>query len=115
SKRTPNTDVAGLVIVWLNTHSIHPLPISFTPSGTKAHQPVVQAAALAPMPRALQMCSCPMKIYSLLFVLLVGVYDAAAQSASISGFVTDATSGETLILANVQLGGTTKGTATNNA
>ncbi len=38
-----------------------------------------------------------------------------AQEASLSGFVTDATTEETLILANVVLLGTAYGTATNNA
>lgn len=55
-----------------------------------------------------------MKFFPLLFVLLLGVQNVAAQSASISGFVKDATSEETLILANVTLVGTTKGAATNN-
>ena len=47
------------------------------------------------------------------FGLLVGS-PVVAQPASLSGFITDATSGETLILANVSLEGTTKGAATNN-
>lgn len=40
---------------------------------------------------------------------------AQQQTASLSGFVKDATSEETLLLANVILAGTTKGTATNNS
>ncbi|NBC18195.1 MAG: TonB-dependent receptor [Bacteroidetes bacterium] len=53
----------------------------------------------------------------LLFVLVacVSASPLRAQPASLSGFVKDATSGETLILANVVLEGTTNGTATNNA
>ena len=39
----------------------------------------------------------------------------AQERASISGYVRDATSGETLLLANVRLEGTTQGAATNNA
>lgn len=45
----------------------------------------------------------------------VSVVSAQQQSASINGFVTDATSGETLLLANVFIVGTTTGAATNNA
>lgn len=41
--------------------------------------------------------------------------DAAGSAASISGFVRDATSGETLLLANVVPAGTSVGAATNNA
>lgn len=39
----------------------------------------------------------------------------AQERASISGYVTDATSGETLLLANVRVEGTQTGTATNNS
>lgn len=39
----------------------------------------------------------------------------AQDRASVSGYVTDATSGETLLLANVRVGGTQTGTATNNS
>ena len=50
-----------------------------------------------------------------LMLLLVPQYLLGQEKASISGFVTDATTGETLLLANVVLGGTTQGTATNNS
>ena len=40
---------------------------------------------------------------------------AAAQKGAVSGYVTDATSGETLLLANVVVAGTANGAATNNA
>ncbi|MEX1054569.1 MAG: TonB-dependent receptor, partial [Rhodothermales bacterium] len=40
---------------------------------------------------------------------------SAQESASIGGYVTDSTSGETLLLANVRLEGTPIGTATNNS
>ena len=54
------------------------------------------------------------------FLLLLGLWvltlgQVFAQRASISGFVRDAMSGETLIMANVVLGGTTIGAATNHA
>lgn len=54
----------------------------------------------------------------LLFVCVVAVVPPAyaqQQTASISGFVTDETNGETLLLANVFIVGTTTGAATNNA
>ncbi|MFQ5572129.1 MAG: TonB-dependent receptor domain-containing protein [Rhodothermales bacterium] len=51
----------------------------------------------------------------LIILCLIGAIPALGQqTASISGFVTDATSGETLLLANVVLAGTGGGTATNN-
>lgn len=60
-----------------------------------------------------------MKNLLLMLVLLVwgsvSVVSAQQQTASINGFVTDATNGETLLLANVFIVGTTTGTATNNA
>ncbi len=52
----------------------------------------------------------------LLAVLLcLSIRGAWAQSASIAGYVTDATSGETLLTAHVLLRGTDVGTATNNS
>jgi len=51
----------------------------------------------------------------LLVLFWVAVPVQARQNASLSGFVKDATSGETLLLANVVLLGTTQGAATNNA
>jgi outer membrane cobalamin receptor len=45
----------------------------------------------------------------------LGPVPAAAQDASIRGYVRDATTGETLLQANVVVNGTTRGTATNNA
>ncbi len=59
-----------------------------------------------------------MKILVLLIVLLTAWCTAPAfgqPTASLSGFVKDATSGETLLLANVVLAGVGKGTATNTA
>ncbi len=59
-----------------------------------------------------------MKILALLIVLLTAWCPAPAfgqPTASLSGFVKDATSGETLLLANVVLAGVGKGTATNTA
>ncbi len=59
-----------------------------------------------------------MKILALLIVLLMAWCPAPAfgqPTASLSGFVKDATSGETLLLANVVLAGVGKGTATNTA
>ncbi|HMB89321.1 MAG TPA: carboxypeptidase-like regulatory domain-containing protein, partial [Rhodothermales bacterium] len=53
-------------------------------------------------------------IVGLVLLALIGAIPAhAQQSASLSGFVKDATSGETLLLANVILVGTSYGTATN--
>lgn len=49
------------------------------------------------------------------FILLFVSGSALAQNASISGFVVDETTGETLLLANVVLRGTQIGTATNTA
>lgn len=50
------------------------------------------------------------------FLLVFVVSSARAQApASISGYVTDATSGETLLLANIRIEGTQTGTATNNS
>jgi outer membrane cobalamin receptor len=52
----------------------------------------------------------------LVAVLLLAASPAAAQeSASLRGYVRDATTGETLLQANVVIEGTTRGTATNNA
>ena len=52
----------------------------------------------------------------LFFLLLFPFASSSAQeSASVSGFVTDAASGETLILANVRIEGTSLGAASNNA
>lgn len=52
----------------------------------------------------------------LLALLLAAAPRAHAQEkASVSGFITDATSGETLLLANIVIAGTTLGTATNTA
>jgi len=48
-------------------------------------------------------------------VLGLGPAPAAAQDASIRGYVRDAATGETLLQANVVINGTTRGTATNNA
>ena len=53
-------------------------------------------------------------LLSLSFLLFLQNVKGQDQ-ASISGFVTDATTGETLLLANVVLGGTIQGTATNNS
>ena len=54
-----------------------------------------------------------------LFILVISLFWAEAvfgqDGASISGFVKDATSGETLLLANIILAGTQTGTATNNS
>ncbi len=51
-----------------------------------------------------------------LVLMFCGVSAAVAQqTTSISGFVTDASSGETLLLANVTVAGTTIGAATNTA
>lgn len=53
-------------------------------------------------------------VIGLILLALVGAMPAnAQQTASLSGFVKDATSGETLLLANVILTGTSYGTATN--
>ena len=52
--------------------------------------------------------------FLLSFVLLATPVQAQ-ETASVSGFVRDATSGETLLLANVVLAGTSVGAATNNA
>ncbi|NNF02944.1 MAG: carboxypeptidase-like regulatory domain-containing protein, partial [Rhodothermales bacterium] len=51
------------------------------------------------------------------FILLLacGADANARQKASISGFVREADTGETLLLANVSLAGTPIGTATNNS
>ncbi|RMH49571.1 MAG: carboxypeptidase-like regulatory domain-containing protein, partial [Bacteroidetes bacterium] len=51
----------------------------------------------------------------MLLLAALGGPARAQERASVSGFVRDATSGETLLLANVVLEGTTLGTATNNA
>ena len=51
----------------------------------------------------------------LILLLSLAVPARAQEAASISGFVRDATSGETLLLANVVLAGTSIGAATNNA
>ena len=56
-----------------------------------------------------------MRFVLILFALCSLVATAHAQPASLSGFVKDATSEETLLLANVVLAGTGKGTATNTA
>ncbi len=60
---------------------------------------------------------CRVYALSVLFaVLLLAAGPAAAQeSASLRGYVRDATTGETLLQANVVIEGTTRGTATNNA
>ncbi|MFW5972853.1 MAG: TonB-dependent receptor [Bacteroidota bacterium] len=50
-----------------------------------------------------------------LCLLMVGSVPAAAQNASVSGFVRDAETGETLLLANVVVAETGRGTATNAA
>ncbi len=54
-------------------------------------------------------------LIALLGALLWGAAMAHAQPASLSGFVKDAATGETLLLANVILAGTGQGAATNNA
>ena len=52
----------------------------------------------------------------LLILVLCGATAAfGQQTASLSGFVKDASSGETLLLANVVLSGTGTGVATNNS
>lgn len=57
-----------------------------------------------------------LRFIALLIVLLSCTSDAMArQNASISGFVREADTGETLLLANVSLSGTPIGTATNNS
>jgi outer membrane cobalamin receptor len=48
-------------------------------------------------------------------VSALGPTPAAAQDASIRGYVRDAATGETLLQANVVINGTTRGTATNNS
>lgn len=60
---------------------------------------------------------CRVYALSVLFAgLLLAAGPAAAQeSASLRGYVRDATTGETLLQANVVIEGTTRGTATNNA
>lgn len=55
------------------------------------------------------------KLATTLLLLFACVGAAHAQSASVSGFVRDAESGETLLLANVILRGTQIGTATNTS
>lgn len=52
---------------------------------------------------------------TLLMLLLLSPTRAEAQDASISGFVRDADTGETLLLANVRVKDTLIGTATNNS
>jgi len=60
-------------------------------------------------------------LYSLLALVLavavsvLGPTPAAAQEASIRGYVRDADTGETLLQANVVINGTSRGTATNNS
>jgi len=55
-------------------------------------------------------------ILSLLILCFFGIAPVfPQQTSSISGFVTDASSGETLLLANILLTGTTRGGTTNNA
>ncbi|MGA1494980.1 MAG: carboxypeptidase-like regulatory domain-containing protein, partial [Rhodothermales bacterium] len=54
-------------------------------------------------------------VLALLLPLLLAFSDAQAQEASISGFVRDAETGETLLLANVRIKDTLIGTATNNS
>jgi hypothetical protein len=49
----------------------------------------------------------------LVAIMLMGTPTFGQSTASIAGFVSDAATGETLILANVSLSGTTLGTATN--
>ncbi len=60
-----------------------------------------------------------MRYLYLLFLLFLALLPAAPaqgqQRASLSGFVRDAATGETLLMANVVLVGTQKGAATNNA
>ncbi len=53
--------------------------------------------------------------WTLLLLLLLSPPRAEAQDASISGFVRDADTGETLLLANVRVKDTLIGTATNNS
>ena len=49
-------------------------------------------------------------------IIVLAVSAARAQEpASVSGYVTDGTSGETLLLANIRIAGTQTGTATNNS
>ncbi|WP_457653477.1 TonB-dependent receptor [Rhodocaloribacter sp.] len=55
------------------------------------------------------------KVIGWMAMLAVWAAPVWGQKASVSGFVTDATSGETLLLANVALAGTPYGTATNEA
>lgn len=50
-----------------------------------------------------------------LFLLLLPFTAMGQQTASVNGYVTDASNGETLISANVALQGTSKGDATNNS
>lgn len=55
-----------------------------------------------------------MRPFVLVLLLAYAPYALGQSSASVSGFVTDAASEETLLLANVLLEGTSVGTATNN-
>lgn len=56
-----------------------------------------------------------MRPFFALLMLLIGVGTAHAQRASLSGFVRDAATGETLLLATVRLDGTQLGAATNTS
>ena len=52
---------------------------------------------------------------AVLVLFLVPPRAAAQEEASVRGYVRDATTGETLLQANVAINGTTRGTATNNS
>jgi len=57
-----------------------------------------------------------MRLYYLLFLFLILNFRYShAQNSSVSGFVRDAETGETLISANVAIQGTTRGTSTNSS
>ncbi|MEM1270452.1 MAG: carboxypeptidase-like regulatory domain-containing protein, partial [Bacteroidota bacterium] len=57
-----------------------------------------------------------MRSIRVLGLLVLAPFFAFAQErASVSGYVTDARTGETLLLANVRIAGTTTGAATNNS
>jgi hypothetical protein len=56
------------------------------------------------------------RLTALLFILLLGALPLQAQNtASISGYVRDSDTGETLLMANVALKGTTRGATTNTS
>ena len=57
----------------------------------------------------------PTRFLLLLLLCVFAAATAQAQTASISGFIRDADSGETLLLANIRIKDTLTGTATNNS